>query len=301
MVAIPVALLIDRYRRDSSLRFSGFIGVLAIAATFYAFLFNSLVYLWPSLVLWGVFDAVSSPALESIFADSVATGSRSRVFSNKYIVQTVAGSLGPLLSVALFYYLGNNWSIETLRIVLLTGTGILVVPVFVLFSFSDDASLPEELRVDEAAPPTVNAQSSPLVQRAHGSPLVTRFVATSSPARSNTAQLNERLLNPPSLDSSSSSSIGDKPESAADIARRRIPILMALIDILIALGAGMTIKYFPLFFLEELALAPISVSLLFFISPLVTAIFTFCSTRLARHIGRAQTTLLSYVLGTGML
>jgi MFS family permease len=296
VVAIPVALLIDRYRRDSSLRFSGFIGVLAIAATFYAFLFNSLVYLWPSLVLWGMFDAVSSPALESIFADSVASGSRSRVFSNKYIAQTVAGSLGPLLSVALFYYLGNNWSIETLRIVLLTGTGILVVPVFVLFSFSDDASLPEELRVDEAAPTTANAQSSPLVQRAHGSPLVTRFVATSSPARSNTSQLNERLLHQPSLDSSS---VDDKPESESDIARRRIPIWMALIDILIALGAGMTIKYFPLFFLEELALAPISVSLLFFITPLVTAIFTFCSTRLARHIGRAQTTLLSYVLGTG--
>ena len=66
--AVPVALLIDRYRRDTSLRLSGVIGALAVALTAWAVAFNSgaassLAYLWPPLVLWGVFDAVSGAAV----------------------------------------------------------------------------------------------------------------------------------------------------------------------------------------------------------------------------------------------
>ena len=66
--AVPVALLIDRYRRDTSLRAAGVVGAAAVALTAWAVAFNSgagssLAYLWPPLVLWGVFDAVSGAAV----------------------------------------------------------------------------------------------------------------------------------------------------------------------------------------------------------------------------------------------
>jgi hypothetical protein len=66
--AVPVALLIDRYRRDTSLRAAGVIGAAAVALTAWAVAFNSgagasLAHLWAPLVLWGVFDAVSGAAV----------------------------------------------------------------------------------------------------------------------------------------------------------------------------------------------------------------------------------------------
>lgn len=60
-------------------------------------------------------------------------------------------------------------------------------------------------------------------------------------------------------------------------------------------------QYFPLYFLDVLGLSPIHVAALFFVSPLVTAAFTFGVTALARRIGRAEAALLSYALGTGCL
>jgi len=41
--------------------------------------------------------------------------------------------------------------------------------------------------------------------------------------------------------------------------KERIPHLIACIDMMTALGAGMTVKYFPIFFKEVLLLTPLQV------------------------------------------
>ena len=86
--AFPSGYLADRYRRDRMLRLSACVGFIAIILSLFTFssLHDSLLLLYVCLILWALFDASNNAALESIFADSVPPGERSRIFSYKHSV-----------------------------------------------------------------------------------------------------------------------------------------------------------------------------------------------------------------------
>ena len=51
----------------------------------------------------------------------MATGDRSQIYNFKYVVSRIAQSLGPLLSLFVVIYLGNEWRLDVLRPVLSVG------------------------------------------------------------------------------------------------------------------------------------------------------------------------------------
>jgi len=70
--------------------------------------------------------------------------------------------------------------------------------------------------------------------------------------------------------------------------RRRIPLLVCLSDMMLGLASGMSIKYFPIFFLTNLQLGPVMVQVLYILAPLLQAILTKVSQKLSLRYGRCH-------------
>ena len=76
--AFPAGYLADRGRRDVMLRVSAVLGALAGASLLAAvYLQLPMPYFYLALSLMGLYRGFSNPPLESIYADSVPTGTRS--------------------------------------------------------------------------------------------------------------------------------------------------------------------------------------------------------------------------------
>ena len=83
VLSVPVGLLTDRMRRDSLLRVSGGLGVLASLAVALALWLDAarhaaaLPALYAAAFVNGAFNAVNGPPLAALFADSTASGGTS--------------------------------------------------------------------------------------------------------------------------------------------------------------------------------------------------------------------------------
>jgi len=77
-----------------------------------------------------------------------------------------------------------------------------------------------------------------------------------------------------------------KNESQTKLSKR-IPILLVTSNVLIGMGAGMTIKFFPVFFRSIYNLQPISVQLIMGTTAIFTGIFGILAQRLSLRKGRA--------------
>ncbi|MHA2169474.1 MAG: MFS transporter [Candidatus Kariarchaeaceae archaeon] len=105
LVIFPSGYFADKYRRDLLLKSAAGIGIIAIGVAFYA---SSLIQILIALIFWGLFQGITRPSLEAIFADSVITGNRSRIYSLKHTVQQVSMASGPFVNVGLFFILVMN-------------------------------------------------------------------------------------------------------------------------------------------------------------------------------------------------
>ncbi|CAJ1354153.1 unnamed protein product, partial [Effrenium voratum] len=75
---------------------------------------------------------------------------------------------------------------------------------------------------------------------------------------------------------------------------RHVPVLLALADFITCIGAGMTVKFFNLFFIQDLHFSPVGINLLQTAYPLVIAGFMKLTERLAKPLGRPQASLLFF-------
>jgi len=74
----------------------------------------------------------------------------------------------------------------------------------------------------------------------------------------------------------------------------QVPWILTVSDFVTMVGAGMTVKFFNLFFIEDERFSPTSICWLQTAYPLVIAIFTKFTERLAKPFGRAQASLLFF-------
>ncbi|TYZ69085.1 hypothetical protein PybrP1_011404 [[Pythium] brassicae (nom. inval.)] len=85
---------------------------------------------------------------------------------------------------------------------------------------------------------------------------------------------------------------GDHAQQEPHVARflcltsDHVPLVLFLSDFIISNGAGMTINFFPLFFMQEYGLSPIHVSVLFLLQPVVVLVLSFAGQRASRSLGR---------------
>ena len=80
-----------------------------------------------------------------------------------------------------------------------------------------------------------------------------------------------------------------------------VPWIAFFSDVVIAMGSGMTVKFFPLYFKNDLKLCPVAVQSIYLILPLMMAALSGISERAARSLGRVPVVLLFRGLGICLL
>jgi MFS family permease len=273
------ALAADQVSRVYLLRIGGFISLIAIVTSSIAVLLGHYLFLLISMIIWGLYWAFTAPACDSLLADSVDAGNRSRVYSWSYTMRCVGGSVGPFVSVVMFATLGDTWKISECKIVMLVGLTLLLIPTALLFLFEDT----------NVSSPTSKDQDSELDSESHHGMLLdssthaTRITLSSSSsdddddktrANADADDIIEISLNEspnqsdsssPSLDSSSEKSLPVKPFLCFPEIPE-VPAMIALADVIFGLASGMTIKFFPIFFVDSLKMSPVQISLLYTVS-----------------------------------
>uniref|UniRef100_K3W6E3 Major facilitator superfamily (MFS) profile domain-containing protein n=1 Tax=Globisporangium ultimum (strain ATCC 200006 / CBS 805.95 / DAOM BR144) TaxID=431595 RepID=K3W6E3_GLOUD len=313
--SLPAGYLADHTRRDTVLKISGVIGLLGALLTFIGVEASSLTVIYVAFGLWGLFSAFQSPAMEALFADSIPHGCRSYPFMIKYNVSNVAQVIGPFLSILLFLYFGDVWRLQELRPVLIFGTTLAAIASVFLFRYNDDLALEDEHAHADAA--ILHHLETQQRARLESEPLRTpSFAGNDIEIEYNYSDVEDELMCDDestraaeecgnimatekssliiSTGSATANNTTGKPQTQNEAPAARflcltsdhVPLLLFLSDFIISNGAGMTINFFPLFFMKEYGLSPIHVSILFLVQPIVVMILSYAGQRFSRALGR---------------
>jgi MFS family permease len=140
VAALPTGWIADKMRRDRVLLISSGIGAMAMAIFAVGLLYrkswgeglsaehSQFITLTTGLALYGACNGVMGPTLESIFADSIETGKRSSLYTNKFMAGILGFTAGPLLTMVLFWRLGNHWELPAVRPVHVLCIVLLLIP-----------------------------------------------------------------------------------------------------------------------------------------------------------------------------
>lgn len=243
-IIFPSGYFADKYRRDTLLKLAAIFGAIAILLASTA---DSILKIAIALLFWGLFQGLNRPSLEALFADSVPTGKRSRIYSLKHSVQQLSMASGPFVNVALFYYFGDEWKLSILKSVLLIGLLISFIGLFTLLLFKDEKSIGDE------------SESLP----------------------------DQEII---------TDNVKESVRST-----RLIPYFLIGSNLVIGFGAGMTIRFFPIFFLEIYHLKPIFVNLIMGLTAIATGLASLLAQKLSMRRGRAETIFIVQITATACL
>jgi len=294
--ALPVAWLVDNFKsRAFMARVSVPIGAVVVVMYGIVFLTDSLKILYATLVVMGIFYELQSSVSEAIFADSCPSGDRSAAFTKKmqflYLGLTV-GSLGTLACTVIFKF-GDEWPLASIHLLLLVG-GILFIPGLGMMGMLRD---PDTQRLQSDVAGQVAEEPAPgQITRGNSSlslgSLERRNAAGGAPNEGECADDNLNTpLNP--TDVARSLAVGG---TFAERYKNYVPGILATSNFCSCLGAGMTVKFFALFFTNELQFTAFQVSLLVMCYPISISFFAQVLQVLSKWIGRAQSSVLAFFL-----
>jgi MFS family permease len=297
LCAIPVGIALDRgaVRRSRLLKVAGALGAVSSAAFALVLLcghglsrsadaqpakpgdgIGIFLALCGALALWGIYTGVQSVAVETTFADSVRTGKRSLLYTYKSSLRTAGNSVGPLVSLPIFAALGGQWRTRDLTIVMLVGQALSLVPCAMLFAFREAETLGEESEAIAGPRKGSGVSSSNRGSSVRGGKAADAEAPTEAEADTAAAAKRAHAL-------------------------RVVPWLVASADVCSMLGSGMTVKYFPIFFKDDLGLGPIAVNAIYVICPLLISMAGLIAQRLSLRLGSAQTAFAFRLTGIALL
>ncbi|GMH64013.1 hypothetical protein TrRE_jg11650, partial [Triparma retinervis] len=101
---------------------------------------------------------------------------------------------------------------------------------------------------------------------------------------------------------------GEQPKAAAKnkfcggrLKTTSIPYILFTFDLIVSLGSGMTVKFFPLFFKNDCGLTPTEVQVIYLIVPIVMVACSGLGSKMAKKAGRVQTIITVKTLGVSLL
>jgi MFS family permease len=279
ITSFPSGILADKYRRDTMLKIASGIGLLAIIATLFTLILCMrsrdghvhFSYLVVPLAIWGCFRGVSNTSLSALFADSIPTGQRSKYFTQRTILITLGNTTGPLVALTMFFFLGDHWTVKDCATVMLAGQLISAPTMVILCMMSDDNAVNVTRREDQTAIRRSAGQSEGQIAEAEE--------GTANEPCPNESEDNDDVDNVSDIQN-------DEPSYFGIPSSRVIPVFIASADLLSGLGAGMSIRYFPIFFMRHLKLSPVGVQVLYLVSPVVRAVLLLVAQKISKQFGR---------------
>eukprot|EP00538_Stauroneis_constricta_P013250 CAMPEP_0119565530 /NCGR_PEP_ID=MMETSP1352-20130426/30384_1 /TAXON_ID=265584 /ORGANISM="Stauroneis constricta, Strain CCMP1120" /LENGTH=610 /DNA_ID=CAMNT_0007614465 /DNA_START=32 /DNA_END=1867 /DNA_ORIENTATION=- len=257
------------------------------------------------MAFWGVSDGVVNGPAQALYADSTEEGERSTYYTYLFACYIGASSVGPIVSIVLFQTLGDTWDLYHLRMVLYVGLGIGLLNFPLMMAFDDKKSLDEggdaaaepesgaaTATTATAATATTNAECQ---QDACGEQQDAATVTTTTASATTTeaeATTNENAATEAPVS-----------EATATLRRRQkwIPYIIFIQALILAIGSGMTVKFFPLFFKDEVGMSPSQVQIIYVCVPLVMIFSSSMCSALAKIIGRVQATVVFSLCGVSCL
>lgn len=233
------------------------------------------------MALWGVGDGIVNGPASALYADSIPEGKRSLYYNYLFVFYMVASAVGPLVSIMLFQTLGDVWDLYHLRLIIYVGMSIEIFNSLLMMLF-DDAKALDEPTSEEATRGETSDEgcNDGAGQQVEG--------------EVQDAEVNDNAAVP---DASSST-----PRTGV-MTRRWIPYIIFFQGLIMAIGSGMTIKFFPLFFKDEVGMSPSQVQVVYFILPFAMVVVSTFGEKLSNScgFGRVQTTLLFSCMGISCL
>lgn len=231
-------------------------------------------------ILWGISDGFTDPIIEAIFSDSIANGDeRTKIESWRSLLANLGSSSGPLTSLMLFAYLGDDWSRDHLVMVWLVGISVALAATLCMCCYSDALA---NTNTNVHGGDDINTGIGPLL-----------VLATED-------QQTSLLLG----QANSNLEIGGGRQNIlgmSDAMRKRIPYLCIVCDILCALGSGMTVQFWALFFENGVKSTPIALNLTLLGACLSITLGVYLARVAAQRFGRIVVTLCSMFLGVSVL
>eukprot|EP00978_Attheya_sp_CCMP212_P002231 scaffold4582_cov56-Attheya_sp.AAC.5 len=321
VASLPAGIAADSFAsRDSLLRLASAFGILAIFVSVIVCTFHpTLVGMGVALSLWGVYWGISNTIISALFADSIQDGDRSHYFTQRQILVKIGMTTGPTVALALFFILGDEWTIHDCATVMTVGQVVCAPAVLLVCFLSDSYTIPHYSSSGESSSSSSQDQDFENKDESHifdgikepllGQQTVSSIDIQSSPTYSSSL----------SVTSSESSHHEDDDEDDQKCCclrqmgplsccgkilvsdHRVVPCLVALSDLMSGLASGMSIRYFPIFFLNDMKLSPMVVQILYIASPLTQTVLSKVAHWGGRRLGRCQMAVMYKYIGISFL
>jgi MFS family permease len=239
--------------------------------------------------LWGISSGITSGPAQALFADSLEQGSRSNAYMYLQLCYMIPSLVGPIIAIVMFSQVGDDWTHEQMRPIFIVGLALEFPAAMTLFFLSDDLAVKEE----DSDAEEDREEVDDLLKKPD--------VSASAVVKPDTGSTLEPDASPRSPKDVESNNTSPRRASTKKKFSIRIPLTMFLGDLLIAIGAGMTVKFGPLFFKQDVQLGPIAVQGVYIAQMSMIGMFTVTFTKIGSRIGRIQAAFVARVLGLSAL
>ena len=237
LTIMPAGYAADKWSREGAIRLAAIIG---LGGLLFITLSTSIFHIMIGLFLWGVFQGLSQPSAESILANSMPSGNRSKPYARIHMFMQFGMASGPVLNTILFFILGDRWELDILKKVMVAGLAISLISMIIMLFLKDHHSMGDE---------------------------------------------SEGIL--------AENRKEHKKEKGFSLkSHKAVPLILITSSFIIGTGAGMTVKFFPVFFRDIYGFKPIAVQIILGISFFVTGLISLYAQKHSVRKGRPQIIIL---------
>ena len=248
LLGAPLAAYVaDTKSRSIVFLSAGYIFLFAIVLTVIAIYIRSYNLLLVTMVLWGFGNALSYPTCDAVIADTVATGERSGIYTTRSSLQALGSGTGPMVSLVMFAVLGDTWKIGELQTVIYAGLVVQLLPAAIMFMFP---YLPSPGAISSTGQVELKSLTNSVYSVVH----------TEDPDEN---PENNDTKNRTQNQSNNSSNLDE------DISSKEflwwVPSVIVITDINSMLASGMSVKFFAVFFKENMNMNPTLVTVIYMV------------------------------------
>mmetsp|Transcript_27198 Transcript_27198/g.63315 ORF Transcript_27198/g.63315 Transcript_27198/m.63315 type:complete len:728 (-) Transcript_27198:96-2279(-) len=196
-------VLINHFGADSTFALSGLIGIFGMAINIISLKNGSVLAMFVLNFVWAVYNGFWNSCLETEWARSVLKEKREDVNGARQILNKVSTAAGPVFSIALFTYFGNEWTVPLMASVMMVGTVFTLIPVLLCFFFSRTHEVCQEVELTEVKKlEFINTDAQPvqfecsLLRKADFSPNPEGFIKLTYPLKGTSKYGKLRVLTP---------------------------------------------------------------------------------------------------------
>lgn len=278
-IALPVGYMADVWGKAKVVRLGGVLMIVAIVITLGALVVvhreaeespkaatQSYYVMVGALALWGIVNGISFGPSQALFSDSIPKGQRSDLLTWLYTCYLLSSTVGPIVGIILLLTVSKSsedWSLDEIYPVFFIGVCLEIPAAIIMFFFSEKHVIPEE----------------------------------ESEETHNDEQQNSRT---DEVDDEPNEDERDESTRSCSLGKRSIPYVLFISSLIVSLGSGASVKYFPLFF-KELGLSNAAVQGIFLAVSVSISSLSFLGTATSKKLGRIETTVLFDVIGTCLL